>query len=525
MSTTQLAAPNGPGSQARWTSSAKTGVGTALSNKSHVWFTLSHGIFNEIYYPRIDQACVRDMGFTVTDGADFFSEEKRDADSQLHWMADGAPGFGLVNTCHQGRYRIEKEVVTDPQRDTVLQHIRFITEKGQPWSYKLYILLAPHLGNQGTDNTAWIGEFEGSPMLFAERNGIALALACSTHWLNRSAGYVGSSDGWQDLKAHRRMTWTYARAEHGNVALTAEIDLVRSGGDFDLALGFGKDHTEAARNAVASLQDGFEKAKQDYIAGWQDSITTKSSLKKNGHGASDLSQGSLAILRTHESKTAPGALIASLSIPWGESKGDKDLGGYHLVWARDMAETAGALLAAGAHEDARRVLAYLQKTQRPDGHWPQNMWVDGSPYWDGIQMDETALPILLVDLAHREKALSDADAAGYWPMVRKAASYLARNGPVSPQDRWEEDPGYSPFTVGAEIAALLQRRIWPIRITKHPLLNTFVKSPMSGTHRSTAGCSFQARTGAGSSTSKDITSESLQPRLREADRVSRSMCM
>jgi glucoamylase len=90
-----------------------------------------------------------------------------------------------------------------------------------------------------------------------------------------------------------------------------------------------------------------------------------------------------------------------------------------------------------------------------DGHWSQNMWLDGSPYWDGVQMDETALPILLVDLARREKALVPGDLGRFWPMVRNAAGYLARNGPVSPQDRWEEDPGYTPFTVGAEIAALL----------------------------------------------------------------------
>jgi glucoamylase len=120
-----------------------------------------------------------------------------------------------------------------------------------------------------------------------------------------------------------------------------------------------------------------------------------------------------------------------------------------------MVETAGGLLAAGAHEDARRVLTYLQTTQQSDGHWPQNMWLDGTPYWNGIQMDETALPILLVDLAYREKALKDVDMVLFWPMVRQAATYLVSNGPVSPQDRWEEDPGYSPFTVAAEIAALL----------------------------------------------------------------------
>jgi glucoamylase len=454
MATTSGSAPGGPGTPARWTSSAKTGVGTALSNASHVWFTLSHGIFNEIYYPRIDQACVRDMGMIVTDGVDFFSEEKRDADSQIHWLADGVPAFRLVNTSRDGRYRIEKQIVADPHRNTVLQQVHFIARQGALSSYHLHVLLAPHLGNQGGGNTAWVDEFEGTPLLFAQRKGNSLALACSAPWSKRSVGYVGSSDGWQDLKAHKQMTWEYTRAENGNVAMTAEIDLSKSQGEFLLALGFGKDPEEAARNATSSLHEGFEKAKACYIAGWQESVKKHSSL--NGKtGPKDLSRTSLAVLRTHESKTAPGALIASLSTPWGASHGDQDLGGYHLVWSRDMVETAGALLAVGAHEDARRVLSYLQATQQPDGHWSQNMWLDGSPYWDGIQMDETALPILLVDLAHREKALADADLARFWPMVRQAAGYLVRNGPVSPQDRWEEDPGYTPFTVGAEIAALL----------------------------------------------------------------------
>jgi glucoamylase len=455
MSSSTLSAPGGPGSLARWTSSAKTGVGTALSGKSHVWFTLSHGIFNEIYYPRIDQACIRDMGLIVTDGADFFSEEKRNADSKVHWLADGVPGFRLINTCRDGRYRIEKQIVADPHRDTVLQQVRFIPQRDALSSYHLHVLLAPHLGNQGGGNTAWVDGFEGTPLLFAQRNGDALALACSAPWKKRSVGYVGSSDGWQDLKAHKQMTWEYTRAENGNVAMIAEIDFSKSQGDFVLALGFGKVPEDAARNAIASLRDGFEKAKHDYVAGWQEWIKTHAPQKKSELPAGDLSQISLAVLRTHESKTSPGGLIASLSIPWGFSKGDNDLGGYHLVWSRDMVETAGGLLAAGAHEDVRRVLSYLQHTQLPDGHWPQNMWLNGSPYWDGIQMDETALPILLVDLARREKALADGDVARYWPMVRKAAGYLARNGPVTPQDRWEEDPGYSPFTVGAEIAALL----------------------------------------------------------------------
>ena len=172
-------APGAPGTAARWTSSAKIGVGTALSNDSHVWFTLSHGIVNEIYYPRIDQACVRDMGLIITDGAAFFSEEKRDADSGVHWLAEGVPAFGLINTCRDGRYRIEKQILTDPHRDTVLQQVRFIAQQGVLSDYRLHVLLAPHLGNQGGGNTAWVDDFEGTPLLFAQREGNALALACS----------------------------------------------------------------------------------------------------------------------------------------------------------------------------------------------------------------------------------------------------------------------------------------------------------------------------------------------------------
>src|SRR5581483_8058557 len=220
-------------------------------------------------------------------------------------------------------------------------------------------------------------------------------------------------------------------------------------------LGCGVDPVDAARNAVASLDRGFDAASRRYIAGWQEWAQAHVSRNRLAAGDSRVSQISLSVLRAHESKTTPGGIIASLSIPWGFSKGDNDLGGYHLVWSRDLVEAAGGLLATGAHGDVGRVLSFLEATQQSDGHWAQNMWLDGSPYWNGIQMDETALPILLVDLARRERALRDGDMTRFWPMVRQAAGYLVRNGPVSPEDRWEEDPGYSPFTVAAEIAALL----------------------------------------------------------------------
>ncbi|MCM0083152.1 glucan 1,4-alpha-glucosidase [Geomonas sp. Red32] len=449
-------APGWPGIPGRWTSSAKSAVGTSQSPLSTVWFTLSHGIFNEIYFPRIDQACVRDMGLLVTGPEGFCSEEKRDADHRTSWVDDGVPAFRVITECRQGRYRIEKVVLTDPARETVLQQTIFTPLQGELSDYRLYVLLAPHLANHGAGNNGWVGDYKGEPMLFAERDGAALALGCSAPWLKRSVGYVGTSDGWQDIMNHGEMQWEYLTAPDGNIALAGEIDLVSCGGKFLLALGFGHRATEAGNRARASLQDGYLPALETYLEQWKNWQRTLLPLDDSQKGAGiNYYRVSTAVLRSHEAVNFPGGIIASLAIPWGFDKGDDDLGGYHLVWPRDLAESAGALLAVGAHDVVLRVLRYLQATQEEDGHWAQNMWLDGSPYWNGIQMDETALPVLLVDMARREGALDKEGVDRLWTMVRRAASYLLCNGPVSPQDRWEEDPGYSLFTVATEIAALL----------------------------------------------------------------------
>jgi glucoamylase len=454
MSSESKFAPGHPGIPPRWTSSAKSGVGTSLSSEGRVWFTLSHGILNEVYYPRIDQACIRDMELLVSDGMDFFSEEKRHTQFELDALAEGIPAFQLTNTCKDGRYRIHKSVLIDPKRDVLLQRIRFEPLQGKLTDYRLYVLLAPHLANHGTGNTAWVEDYKGLAVLNAQRGETALSLACSIPWLKRSVGFVGTSDGWQDVFQHKQMLWEYTRAEDGNVALTGEIDLGACNGEFTLALGFGRTSAEASLRARATLNDGFESACDAYVKEWQNwqkgLMPPPSKLK-----ATNLYRISAAVLRTHEAKRFPGGMIASLSIPWGFDKGDEDMGGYHLVWPRDLVETAGGLLAIGAYDEVRRVLYYLQSTQEADGHWPQNMWMDGFPYWGGIQMDETAFPILLVDLARCKGALDNDALVRFWPMVRKAAGFLLTNGPVTPQDRWEEDPGYSPFTLAVEIAALL----------------------------------------------------------------------
>jgi glucoamylase len=447
-------APGWPGIPPRWTSSAKSGCGTALNQHSKVWFTISHGILNEIYFPRVDQACTRDMGFIVTSGRDFFSEEKRHCRFESRPCEPGVPLFQLTNTDLSGRYRLHKEVLTDPYRNVVLQKVRFEPLQGAFSDYHLFALLSPHLENCGYGNTGWIGEYKGFPMFFAQHDGATLSLASSAPWRKTSVGFVGASDGWQDISQHFDMDWEYTRAENGNIAFTGQVDLTACNGEFVLAIGFGSIWTEAGQQARSTLFEDYNEVRTHYVSQWQNwqqkLLELDDPLRQH-----DLYRSSTAVLRTHESKDFLGGIIASLSIPWGFNKGDEDLGGYHLVWPRDLVETAGALLAAGALTDANRVLRYLESTQEAEGNWAQNLWLDGRPYWSGIQMDETAFPILLIDLMRREAPDTLGKLNRWWPMVRKAVSFIIRNGPVTQQDRWEEDAGYSPFTLAAEISALL----------------------------------------------------------------------
>ncbi|MEM0075277.1 MAG: glucan 1,4-alpha-glucosidase [Conexivisphaerales archaeon] len=442
-------APGAPGIEPRWTSSAKSGVGTAASRHSKVWFTLSHGIINEVYYPRHDQANTRDLQFLVADGVSFFSEERRHTISKIAPLAQGVPGYVLTNRCKQGKYTVKKIVITDPYRHVLLQRVWFTPYDKQ---LSLFVLLAPHIANRGYGNDAWVGDYKGIPMLFAQREGTALALACSTGFVQRSCGYVGRSDGWQDIAMNKRMTWFYDYAPNGNVALTGEIPLQEKSDGFVLALAFGRNHAEAGQQARASLLVDFDTLKRDYIQQWKIYQRRLLNLGHKDSSGFNMYRVSTAMLTTHESKDFPGGIIASLSIPWGFSKGDEDLGGYHLVWPRDLVEAAGAMLAAGDSDGARRALFYLMNTQEPDGHWPQNMWIDGTPYWYGVQLDETAFPVLLADALKRENKLKKINA---WPMVKAAASFIVQNGPVTQQDRWEEDSGYSPFTLAVCVAALL----------------------------------------------------------------------
>ncbi|MGI8950841.1 MAG: glycoside hydrolase family 15 protein [Chitinophagaceae bacterium] len=440
-------APGAPGISARWTSSAKSGIGEAINAASEIVFTISHGILNEVYYPREDIACLRDMELIVTDGKDFFSEEKRHTHHTTKMIKEGTPAYLVTNFCMQNKYEIVKEIIADPFRNTVLQKVSFNAKENAD-DFHLYVLLAPHLNNQGSDNSGWVGEYKGIPMLFAQNGSLSLALACSANWLKRSAGYAGTSDGWTDLHQHKMMTWEYTNAEHGNIALTGEIDISKNN-NFLLALSFGRTPAEAANHAWASILDGFNSAKRWYIHEWGKWLDTLDNVKGKNFKIS------AAVLRTSEAKSFPGGIIASMSIPWGEAKGDNDLGGYHLVWPRDLVESANGFLALKTKDDALRIVNYLMSTQKADGSWPQNMWLSGEHYWNGVQMDQTALPILLIDTCNRYEAIEQDRMERYWPPIKKAIAYLIINGPYTQQDRWEEEKGFSPYTIAAEVAGLL----------------------------------------------------------------------
>src|ERR1700722_6491102 len=452
--TDQTVPPGAPGILPRWTSSAKSAVGTSAGAQSKVWFTISHGILNQVSTPRLDTACIRDFGLIVT-APDYFSEEKRDTDHTVMLIEDGVPAFRLVNTSRDGRYRITKSILSDPEREVVLQELHFEALVGKLSDYQVHALISPHLVNAGAGNTAWVGDFKGRPMLFAEARGTSLAIASSVPWTARSAGYVGTSDGWQTLIRGEGLNPEYQYAPNGNVALAGTLNLADSDGRALLTMGFGAQPEEAAFRAILSLQQGTALALKKYSAGWR-SLQGLFLPLDEPRDPKQLNRYriSTAVLASHRDD-ASGAIIASLSIPWGFRKGDDDLGGYHLVWPRDLVETAGGFLAGGAATAAKSVLDYLMAVQEADGHWLQNSWLDGRPYWQGVQMDETAFPILLYDMLLRAGAIEPSEAKHYAAMIEAAIGYIIRTGPTTQQDRWEEDSGYSPFTLAVEIAALL----------------------------------------------------------------------
>ena len=323
---------------------------------------------------------------------------------------------------------------------------------------RLYTLLAPHLGATGYGNVAAAERHRGRRLLWAEQGPFGLALAAADEaqgdgFSRISAGYVGTSDGWQDFARNGAMTWEYAVAGPGNVALTGELARRAV-----LALGFGSSAQAAATLAISSLMQPFDVALQQQIAdweAWQARCAAAGAILLHGRADTltpirEQFATSAVVLRAHLDKTYPGAMVASLSVPWGDTGNERR--GYHLVWPRDLVECAGALLALGAESEAADTLRYLIATQNEDGHWHQNQWLGGTASWSGIQLDETAFPVLLAAALAQRDRLRGIAVAG---MVRKALGFIARTGPSTVQDRWEENEGINPFTLAVSIAALV----------------------------------------------------------------------
>ncbi len=440
-------APGAPGIAPTWSSSAKEMVGCALGS-ARVWFTVGGGVLNEVYYPRVDTPQIRDLGFLVADGQGFWVEVKRLEHHTLTLAADGVPAVTLVHK-HE-RFELTVRIVPAIYRDVLRIDLALSSDKPM----RIYVLLAPHLGGSGYNNSAEVVASRDRKILAAQQGPFALALAASDEqqrdvWGRASAGYVGVSDGWQDFARNGVMSWQYPRAGPGNVALLGELPARAT-----LALGFASSYGAAATLAVSALCEPFERTWARQIEEWN-AWYARGRVRKDPTPVlppvleREL-RTSAMVLRTHQDKTYPGTMVASLSIPWGNTT--DTIGGYHLVWPRDLVECASALLALGADGEARNTLRYLIATQQPDGHWNQNQWLGGTSYWTGLQLDETAFPVLLAYGLAQRSALEGTEVAD---MVTRALGHIVRMGPATDQDRWEEDAGINTFTLAVCIAALI----------------------------------------------------------------------
>jgi glucoamylase len=440
-----------PGIPPRWTSSSKSGVGTAYSTSSRVWFTISHGILNEIYFPTIDHPQTRDMQFLITDGETFFHEERVDLDNKSECIEPNALGYRVTTSDRNGRYRLVKQIISDPHQPCVLIHAQVEGDPDFLKKLRIYALLAPHLEVGGYGNSASRFRTAGQNVLVAWKAGKFLAMGANVGFNKTSCGFVGHSDGWQDLHKDFRLDWEFDKAEDGNVAVIGEINPARNR-EFTVGIAFGDSLHGAVTVLEQSLATPFAEHRVKFVEQWHRASSRMKKLDGVSGDRGTLYRNSRNLLLAHEDKTFAGALIASASIPWGNAKGDEDVGGYHLVWTRDMVNSALALLAGEDSKTPLRALVYLACCQQADGGFAQNFWIDGGAYWQGIQLDEVAFPILLAWHVWKRDALGDFDPH---PMVRSAAAYLIRHGPATQQERWEENSGYSPSTLAVGIAALI----------------------------------------------------------------------
>jgi glucoamylase len=426
-------APGAPGQVANWAPGNKEGFGTSTTIAGKAWFTLQGGELSEVYAPDLGTPSLRDLQFVVSDGKTF-TERETDVQHKTELVDQRSLTYRQVSTA--SRWKLTKTYVVDPERSAVLVDVTF--ESRTPLD--LYVLADPALSGSGDDDrgkdmTAWDAK-------------TASAIVADPPLTRSSSGYMGASDGWTDLQSDHRMDWTYEARDPGNVVQLAatRLDGVKRR-HLTLAVAFGATPPGAANSAAASLRTPFSTVAKRYAQGWHDYLG-KLRRPRSAQNLAPLYDASVMTLAATEDKTYRGALVASPSMPWvwGNIAGYN--GPYHLVWSRDAYEVATGLLAAGDRAAANRALDYLfTRQQKPDGCFPQNSNLDGTPHWPNLQLDEVADPIMLA------WQLGRTDAATY-AHVKQAAQCILANGPAS-QERWENATGYSPATIGAEIAGLI----------------------------------------------------------------------
>jgi glucoamylase len=467
-------------------------VGTARNTGSKVWYTVAGGVLSDVYEPTIDNTNVATLQYIVTDGATFTDLQTRD---MTYTVAADPSGMACTVTASDAShgYRLVTTYITDPARDTVLMQTRLESLPGSHTALSklhLYARLDAHVngdGGGGTGsglnaggNSGTIDTSTGSPVpVVYSTNTVTQAVnrsyAVPTYMALRpaspaaaaSVGYAGTaSDGLTQLDTTHSLT-SYDSAPDGHITATEDVT-PRRGDVVTLALGFGRTQAAAVATAGASLARPFAQVEQAYTSGW---AGYDRGLRRPPSSYPGLSRSQAAdlqrryylsanVIKASEDKTYPGAIVASLASPWGQavaagtSVNGKPVyfGSYREVFARDLYEAFTGLLTDGDIATARAATLFLfDRQQLPSGQFPRNSLVNGEAAADtgGTQLDETAYPILMA----LQSGLAG-DTTLWQQHIRPAADFLVAMGPSFGVERWEEQSGYSPSTIAAEIAGL-----------------------------------------------------------------------
>ena len=432
---------------ALWGHGAKTGIGTARSappegvvDPSRLWFTLVGGAVTEVLYPTIDIANTQELHLLIgaADGS-FLHDSRTDCRVTTTLTDRRALAYTLSIEDYLGRYRLVVRICTDPEAPTLLLQCLFEPLRGTAADYRIAIRLMPRLGGRGDAGSACTDPEAGQTLCWKED--VACALLTDRRWLGAA---IAPDPGEPEVRELFAAAPGEPQRREGDAG--AVLAMLSPGPHWQVALGFGSAPDAALAAARQTLARGGRAVHEAYLDGWH---RWCAALAELGDADPDFAYLCAMVIKAHEDKTYRGAIVASLSMPWGDRETNAAAAhGYRYIWARDLYHAAMALLACGDRETPKASLRYIDEVlQEPNGYVPQNAWVSGPAHWKGLQLDQVAAAILL---AWRLDATDR-----YGSLVAGAARFLAEHGPSTPQERWEENGGYSPASLAAEVAALV----------------------------------------------------------------------